>query len=548
MAYIDFEDLTFTYPNEKAPALDGVTLGVERGELMLVIGPSGGGKSTLLRHLKTVLAPHGARRGRVLVDGRPLEELSEREQAAKIGFVFQHPDDQIVTDRVWHELAFGLESLGAPRENMRLRAAEMASYFGLDGLFLRATNELSGGQKQLLNLASVMAPEPEILVLDEPTAQLDPIAAADFLSTVKRLNRELGMTVIMCEHRLEEALPMADRVAVLEEGRLTCCLPPRGCAEKLYRAGSEMALALPSAARIGLELGAVPTPVTVNEARSFIARLGKPVNAPAFGDGESSEGEPLIEAKGLYFRYEKDGEDALCGASLTLRRGEVYALVGGNGAGKSSLLSVLSGANAPYRGFVRVNGAKMRGRFSAFEARIGYLRQDPRTVFSHDTVLDDLLESAASRTGERAEERARELARFMGAEELLSRHPYDLSGGEQQRAAIAKIMLTEPEALLLDEPTKGLDAGMKRALGAKLRELAEHGTAVLLVSHDTEFCAEFADRAGFMFRGEITSEALTRSFFCRNTFYTTAANRIARGIAREALLTREVCALYSKTR
>ncbi len=547
MAYIDFEDLTFTYPNGASPALEGVSLGIERGELLLVIGPSGGGKSTLLRHLKTVLAPHGERRGRVMLDGRPLEEYSEREQAA-IGFVFQHPDDQIVTDRVWHELAFGLESLGAPREKMRLRAAEMASYFGLDGLFLRATDELSGGQKQLLNLASVMATEPEILVLDEPTAQLDPIAAADFLSTVKRLNRELGMTVIMCEHRLEEAMPMADRAAVLEGGRLTCCLPPRECARALYGAGSVMAPALPSAARIGLRLGAEQTPITVNEGRSFLSQLGKPRNAPRFGAEAPPAGEPVIEAKGLYFRYEKDGEDALCGASVTLRRGEVYALVGGNGAGKSSLLSVLSGANAPYRGSVRVKGAKMRGRFSAFEARIGYLRQDPRTVFSHDTVLDDLLEAAAARAESGADERAAELARFMGAEGLLSRHPFDLSGGEQQRAAIAKIMLTEPDALLLDEPTKGLDAGMKRALGTKLRQLAALGKAVLLVSHDTEFCAEYADRAGFMFRGEITSEAAVRSFFCRNTFYTTAANRIARGVAREALLTGEVTALYSETR
>ena len=250
MALFAFEELTFRYPEAPRDALHDVSVAIEPGQFVLVCGQSGCGKTTLLRQFKSALAPHGHQSGRVLFDGVPLVDVPECEQVARIGFVMQNPDAQIVTDKVWHELAFVLESLGCDERTMRLRVAEMASYFGIQHWFHKNVGELSGGQKQLLNLASVMTARPDVLVLDEPTSQLDPIAASDFLATVHRINRELGTTVVMSEHRLEEVYGLTDRVVVLEEGRVVADGEPRAVAGQLHRAGSPMALALPAAARI----------------------------------------------------------------------------------------------------------------------------------------------------------------------------------------------------------------------------------------------------------------------------------------------------------
>ncbi len=544
MASYKIEDLTFTYPKSDKPALANIDLEIREGEFLLLIGGSGCGKSTLLRHLKTVLTPHGERSGRVLFEGRPLDTVPIGEQASAIGFVQQHPDDQIVTDKVWHELAFGLESLGTEQRVMRLRVAEMASYFGMEGLFYRDVCQLSGGQKQLLNLASVMAMNPRVIVLDEPTSQLDPIAAAEFLNTVKKLNTELGVTVILSEHRLEEAMPLCDRAAVMQDGRLIACSAPAETAELLYKKTSPMFAAMPAAARIACELGGSLRPaLTVNEGRALLNGMGLiKKQLPATVCLRPAD-EPAIEAHGLFFRYEREGEDVLKGLDISLYKGEIMALVGGNGAGKSTLLSVLSGARLPYRGKLRVSGTAMKKRFNAFDAEIAVLYQDPRTLFAADTVEEDLTSAAVSRRKDGAEERLRETVAFMEIEELLSRHPFDLSGGEQQRAAIAKVLLCEPKILMLDEPTKGMDAAFKRSFGQMLKSLAESGLAILLVSHDVEFCAEYANRVGFIFDGAVVAENTPREFFCENTFYTTAANRIARDVFRNALLTEEVVSL-----
>lgn len=538
MASVKIEDLTFTYPNAASPALENISLEVGEGEFMLVIGPSGCGKSTLLRHMKSVLTPHGERKGRVLVSGRELDSIPQREQTADIGFVFQHPDDQIVTDKVWHELAFALESLGAEQGRMRLKVAEMAGYFGLEKVFYNEVSELSGGQKQLLNLASVMTLSPRILVLDEPTSQLDPIAAFDFLTTVKKLNTELGITVILSEHRLEEAMPFADRVTVMESGRITVCDAPRRAAEILYRSGSKMYYAMPAAAKLSLELGLDETALTVNEGRRLLLSMGLPKRRLPDKPAKARAAEPVLSAKEVYFRYEKDSPDVLKAASVELRPGEIMGLVGGNGAGKSTLLSVLCGERAPYRGRVCAEGKRMKGRFSAFDAHIGLLDQDPRTLFSSDTVREELEKAASHR--ENAGESIDDVVRLMDIGGLMDRNPFDLSGGEQQRTAIAIILLTRPKVLLMDEPTKGMDAGVKRALGHRLTALANEGIAILLVTHDTEFCAEYADSVGLMFDGGVIARAETREFFSRNTFYTTAANRIAGEVFENAILIDEV--------
>ena len=531
MAAFAIEHLTFAYPKAASPALDNVSFSVREGEFFLLCGVSGGGKSTLLRHLKSVLTPYGTRSGRVLLDGKPLETWDARTQAQRIGFVLQQPDDQLVTDKVWHELAFGLESLGTDAQTMRLRVGEMASFFGIQTWFDRSVDTLSGGQKQLLNLASVMAMHPDVLVLDEPTGQLDPIAAAEFLHTVQRLNRELGVTVILSEHRLEDALPMADRAAVLEQGRLTALGTPDEVARALLERGSPFFAAMPTPVRVWGGVGAPgKCPLDIRAGRALLETL-RPSPLPATNTPADSDGAPLLQLRECWFRYDRDGADVLKGLSLTVRAGELLAIVGGNGAGKSTALAVLAGQRRPYRGKVLQK-----------TKRIAALCQEPRAMFVKDSVRADLEDALRTLSLPAAERQPRMDAAVaaMALSPLLERHPFDLSGGEQQRAAIAKLLLARPDVLLLDEPTKGMDAAFRASFGALLRALCEQGTAVVLVSHDIEFCAAYADRAALLFDGQILSEGRTRAFFAGNHFYTTAANRMARPWLPDAILCREV--------
>ena len=526
MACYEIRDLTFTYPGSITPALREVSLTVADGEFLVLCGASGSGKSTLLRQLKSVLAPHGARSGEILFGGVPLEEVARGEQAGAIGFVLQDPENQVVTDKVWHELAFGLESLGYETPVIRRRVAEMAAFFGIQDWFYKNVSELSGGQKQLLSLASVMAMQPRVLLLDEPTSQLDPIAAADFLAVLGRINRELGTTVILSEHRLEEALSYANRATVLEDGRLLCCAAPGEVGALLRKQGSGMFYAMPAAMRIwGATDSEGTSPVTVCEGRAWLheyAASHKLGEIPP--ERMRMRTEPVLTAREVWFAYEQDAPEVLRGLTMTVCRGEHYALLGANGAGKSTTLRVLAGLLKPLRGEVTVCG------------RVGLLPQDPQTLFVKKTVREDLMDVCRD---EESLARAVALCRLDG---LLDRHPYDLSGGEQQRAALAKLLLCAPNILLLDEPTKGLDAAFKRQLAQILRELQVGGVTIVTVSHDVEFCAEFADRCALFFDGGITAEGTPRAFFSGNCFYTTAADRIARELLPGAVTVRDVTA------
>lgn len=554
MALFAFEELTFRYPEAPRDALRDVSVAIEPGQFVLVCGQSGCGKTTLLRQFKSALAPHGHQSGRMLFDGVPLADVPEREQVARIGFVMQSPDAQIVTDKVWHELAFVLESLGCDERTMRLRVAEMASYFGIQHWFHKNVGELSGGQKQLLNLASVMAARPDVLVLDEPTSQLDPIAASDFLATVHRINRELGTTVVMSEHRLEEVYGLVDRVVVLEEGRIAADGEPRAVAGQLHRAGSLMALALPAAARIawGVESEQVETPLTVREGRAWLADevAAFPPRRWAFPAGEacdSASTRAAVELRDVWFRYERDGADVLRGTTLTVPEGSLFAVVGGNGTGKSTMLRAICGVARPYRGKITVFGRRLKDwkRAELFRGGVAMLPQDPLNLMVKKTVRGDLEEMLDGR-GLTAEQRAAavsEVAALTDIVPLLDAHPFDLSGGEVQRAALAKVLLNEPRLLLLDEPTKGLDAFFKEKLAALLRSLTARGTTVLMVSHDVEFCASYADRCALFFDGDAVTTNPPRRFFASNSFYTTAANRISRGLFENAVTVEEVVEL-----
>ncbi len=536
------EHVSFTYPEAEQSALKEISLTVKQGEFVTLCGQSGCGKTTLLRLLKPVLSPHGKQEGEIFFCGVPLGETEERQQASRIGFVLQSPEHQIVTDKVWHELAFGLESLGFSTAEIRARVSEMASFFGIEHWFYQKTNQLSGGQKQLLNLAAVMAMQPEVLILDEPTAQLDPIAAQDFLHTLGRINRELGTTVILSEHRLEEAFPLSDRVIVLEQGRILADGAPKEVCRRLR--GNPMYQALPATVRICGEVEPESEPpLTVREGRLWLSRYGETHSLypeRIAEDRVSAQGEPVISVQEAWFRYAKALPDVIKGLSLTVQKGELFAIVGGNGTGKTTALRLISGLSQPYRGMVLVKGKKLQEHPNRYGELLGVLPQNPQTLFAGKTVREELEEMLRGLPCGQAEEQLLQMAELCRLTPLLSAHPYDLSGGEQQRTALAKVLLQKPEILLMDEPTKGMDAHFKRSFADILCRLKQQGTTVVMVSHDIEFCAAYADRCALFFDGAVTSQGTPRAFFAGNSFYTTSANRMARGCLERAVLAEDV--------
>ena len=540
METFTIRNLTFSYPECPEKALDGVSLTVYPGEFLVLCGPSGCGKSTLLRQLKPTLSPHGVRSGELLFEGANLAELDHRTESTRIGFVQQSPENQIVTDKVWHELAFGLESLGCNTPTIRRRVAEMASFFGIQTWFYKNVTELSGGQKQLLNLASVMAMQPSVLILDEPTSQLDPIAAADFLATVGKINRELGTTVILTEHRLEDAFPLASRVAVMDGGKLLCTGTPTEVGAALKDRGHAMFLAMPTAMRVWAAAESdAPCPVTVREGRDWLNAYAQthPLSALPAEPTHTYPAETAFSCEELWFRYEKDLPDVVKGLTLKVKKGEFLALLGGNGTGKSTSMKLLAGLLKPYRGEVHTNGS------------VGMLPQNPQTLFVKKTVREDLLEILRDTklTKAQKEEKTAHVVTLCRLEALLDRHPYDLSGGEQQRAALAKILLLDPEILLMDEPTKGLDAEFKAVFAEILQVLLRRGVTVLMVSHDVEFCARYAHRCAMFFDGSIVGDAPPRAFFSGNSFYTTSANRMSRGLVLGAVTPEDVITVCGGT-
>ena len=539
MDILQIENLNFRYPGAERNAVDGVSFSVHSGEFMVVCGVSGCGKTTLLRLLKPELAPAGKLDGRIVYCG------GER-TPAQIGYVLQNPDNQIVTDKVWHELAFGLENLGLPTEVIRRRVGEMANYFGIQDWFRKKTDELSGGQKQLLNLAAVMVMQPRVLILDEPTSQLDPIAASDFIATLQKLNRELGLTILLVEHRLEEVFPIADRVLLMDRGRVLVCDAPEKIGDALPD-GHPMRAALPSAVRIFRSVQVADRcPLTVREGRDFLERhFGNcrgTLPEPAYRHGENV----AVELKNVWFRYEKDLPDVLRGTSVQVYAGEIYAVLGGNGTGKTTMLQVIAGVCKAYRGKVLIAGKQIRdyGGNSLYRGVLALLPQNPQTVFIRDTVRADLTEMLEVHGVPKAEREKKimDVAEKLSIASLLDRNPFDLSGGEGQKCALAKVLLTNPGILLLDEPTKGIDAGGKLVLKDILERLKADGMTVLLVTHDVEFAAETADRCALFFDGEILSADTPMRFFGGNTFYTTAANRMARTLCPNAVTCGQVVA------
>lgn len=572
MDILDVQKLTFAYPDTTVeyggvylePALKEASFCVAQGDFLVILGSSGCGKTTLLKLLKPVLAPHGKKSGSIFFNGADIESLSYEELAYDIGFVMQDVNAQLVTDEVWHELAFGLESLGCSNSMIKRRVAEMTSFFGLSGIFHKKVRELSGGQKQMVNLASVMAMNPKLLILDEPTSQLDPIAAEEFVACLTRINRELGTTIIMTEHRLEEVLPVCTKVMAMEDGQVTAFGPLRECMAELCTDGRYMGF-MTAATRVyaGVAVDNIYSlPVSVGEGRSYLAELLKngtltggcsdeselcdktieektfintdknkmTVDEKIISDKHVSTGDDILICKSLCYAYDKAGNDIVNKLTLSVHEGEILSISGGNGSGKTTFLKLIAGIMEPDNGRIRVAAGR----------RTALLPQNPTDLFTRNTVRDELVCTQDSVENEISYEAVAEVVRTCMMEDLLLRHPYDLSGGEQQRLALAKLMLIDPDIFLLDEPTKGIDPEFKLEYGDILKQLKTRGKTIIIVSHDIEWEARISDRCALMFDGSIAAVEPVKDFFSGNHFYTTAAARIAGGMVENAITVEDI--------
>ena len=456
-----YDDVTFRYPGSRGDVLSGVSMAVPAGAFALLVGGTGSGKSTLLSLAKPQIAPAGDRAGQVRVFGRPVDDLDGAE-ACEVGYVFQDPDNQIVCDSVWHEMAFGLENLGTPQGEMRRRVAEASYFFGMGPWFHSDTDALSGGRKQLLALASTLVMQPRVLLLDEPTAQLDPIAARNFLHALFRVNRELGCTVVVATHEPEL---MADYAT---------------CAFEL----------VDGAVRAVENLGCFKYEATLAERGALCD-----ANAPA-----------VVSARGAWFRYGRDDDWVLRGLDLEVRQGEVHALVGGNGCGKSTLLALIAGTRRAQRGEVR----------SAISAK-AMLPQDPKALFAEERVDEELMEWA--HIGGYGADEVQAMMGELGVADRADLHPYDLSGGQRQMLALGKLLLVHPRLLLLDEPTKGLDRTARERVAGMIEAARRDGVTVIVSTHDLAFVRRVADRVSLMFDGELACTEPVGEFFRNNLFY-----------------------------
>lgn len=521
MEILSCENIAFKYNESTDYAISDCTFSVKKGEKIMLCGASGSGKSTLLRLLKRELSPRGELSGNITLMGKDRSELSDRESAEKIGFVMQSPDSQTVCDKVSAELAFGLESFGVKSGEIQSRVGEMAAFFGIEPLYDRDISTLSGGQKQLVALCSVMVTDPDILLLDEPTAQLDPVAARELLGILDCLNKEMGVTIIIAEHDPEELFDSCDKILYLAKGKTEFFGTPALTAK--YFVENALEGFLPETAKAFAKL-CEDLPLNVRQGRAKLEKLGV-TDIPKQAVTDTERAEPYaLQCKNLWQRYEKNSPDILKGCDLGIRKGECYGLLGSNGGGKSTLLRVICGLCKPYMGTVSLFGKKQKAykNGSLFREMLAFLPQEPVTMFVKESVREDLLQSGDKVTVENVSQR-------MGIEHLLDRHPWDLSGGEIQKCAFAKILLADPKIIVLDECTKGMDSFAKKALGDILLDLKDEGRTILLVTHDLEFAAQYCDRCGLLFDGKIVAEDNAVEFFSHNRFYTTAAAKLTRG-------------------
>ena len=596
---IQIRDLTFAYAAGDEPVLSDINIDISSGEFVIIMGSSGSGKTTLLKMLKRNMIPAGRYSGRVYIYGKEADKLTDRENAAGIGYVSQDPDNQIVTDKVWHELAFGLENLGMDNVTIRKKVAEMSEYFGITGWYDKEVSKLSGGQKQILNLASVMVMQPGILLLDEPTANLDPLAAIRFLDVVKRINQELGVTVVMVEHNLEHIYADADRIIAIDKGRVAANSSPKKAAADIIAAGSFLIEGLPVASRLysgynkkngnsvvsynnvnidsnnkDNHILSDEIPLTVKEGRRWYVNYKKVYGKDITKDkdkinnfaGKSIINDKVIkkdvleednitgnknkkrigfikknnlenkssrkntdnientvcQLKNVSYSYNKKLPYIIDGVDVSFKEGQITAILGGNGAGKSTMLKLIAGIIEPVRGKIISN------------KRIIMLPQDPKAVFTEVSVEEELAEVLMDKGNgiynnmpmEDKREIVEQIIEEFGLNDIRKNNPYDISGGQQEKLAIAKVLLLKPEVLLLDEPTNGLDPYFKKTLGKLLKKINAGVVTIIIVSHDLEFVDSFCDDVIMLFDRKVAAQDSTHKFLRDNMFYTTNYYRI----------------------
>lgn len=542
--FLEINHLVFKYALSTENNLRDINLKVKRGDFLLVVGNSGSGKTTLLRQLKKELWPAGMRKGELVFEGQLLSELNSIKSAQEIGMVFQNPDDQLVMDTVIQELAFSLENIGEKDENIRRRIAEIVSFFGFQEILYKSVNQLSGGQKQLVNLAAVLILQPKLLLLDEPTAQLDPIAAKEFINLLQRVHDELGVTIIINEHQLDEILPIATRMLILDDGKVFFEGDITEGLQQIAGNGKLMKF-IPDIPRFFLENKIVDTeiskiPLTVVDGKRILiaSKIAfKQQRRPMIKSGS----ETVVKATHLDFQYSKKDRLILNNLNLSVNKGECLAIVGRNGTGKSTLLKCLMGFEKIRRGRIEILGrALKKWDFKELYQAVGFLSQNPEIYFSYDSVYEELFRRAEQIGEKHPKQKVREILEQLQISELADKNPHDTSGGEKQLIALGIILVSNPSILILDEPTKGIDPTRKAQLGEILKELQKSGISIIMTSHDMTFCARFASHCAMLFEGEVVSEGSPYAFFASNFFYTTPINRMIRYQVPEALIWEEL--------
>jgi energy-coupling factor transport system ATP-binding protein len=524
LALVNFENFSFISSTKKI--LSNINIEVEEGDFVLFCGPSGSGKTTLLSNVKKELIPTGKFKGKVTYDSIDIEDLDDNQSATDIGFLFQNPDSQLVTDTVIQEIAFPLENIGMPTEDIRNRVAEMTAFFCIDNILYKNVNELSGGQKQLVNLCSLLVLKPKLLLLDEPTSQLDPIASYDFLTILRRLNEEFSITIMITEHSVDNIFPFVDRVVFLKDGSVKYFSDTQTMVQKAIK-DDIFKFYLPDVSKVNFllsekypKLKDEKIALSVREGRKLLNKISNDLEV--FPKKEKTllnddypflDNDELIKSNGLYFAYDK-ANIILKDIELSIRQGEFLGIIGGNGTGKTTLIQLLAGLLKPIKGKI----SRKRGIKSA------YLYQNPMIHFSKEKVKQEfLLNDETDLNNE-----VIELLRLFNIEHLLDQNPYDCSGGEQQKIAIVKALIKKPDVLILDEPTKGLDPLSKYSLAKKLQTLQNNGLTIVMASHDLSFVANYCHRCIMLFDGGIQVDNNPKEIFAENNFYTTFVNRLVK--------------------
>lgn len=560
MKSVEIESLTYTYPQAEKPALSQVSLEIEEGEFVLLIGGSGSGKSTLLRVLKGLIPNfHGGKlSGNVRIEGLMASQLSAKDWASKIGLVFQNPEDQVVMSRVEDELAFGLENIGMDQLTMQRRLLEVSDALGLNELLEASTATLSGGQLQKTAMASILVMQPHILLMDEPTSQLDPFAGEDILSLAKRLNEDNGMTIILAEQRLERCIHLADRVIYMENGKIV--LNTVNIQEALNYLAQHDCPAIHPLGKVfsNTKTPCAEIPLTVKSGRRLLRTLGikNQENKEQVPSGQkqgffkkktptNEETPSVLSVDNIHFAY-PEGPKRLNGVSFQLKPASFTVLMGENGAGKSTLFKLIVGLLKPTSGKVSWDSSLNNGVLKTTETgRIGYLSQCPNDYLFSETVAAEI-QFTLTQKGLVMDEHVKALLSHLGLEPFLQRHPRDLSAGERQKVALASVMASSPDLLLLDEPTRGLDYHAKESLGKYLLKLTEEGLTVLMITHDVEFAAEYAQDVLLMTKGRIIAQGKKSALLTDSIFYASQVSKLFAVFEHSAVTVEEAVEIINR--